>query len=470
MSREKNLAKNTLILSIGNFFPKLVGVVTLPILTGCLTRSEYGTYDLITTLVSLLLPIITLQVQSAAFRFLIECRDERKSVNEIVTNIFVFMIPITLVALVILFLCMPRLSLMTRILVCVYFFLDILYIALQQITRGLSYNLFYSLSAIFLSSVNLIMTVVLVWYRMLGINGVLCALVVAYLAGSVYLVLKIKKDVSIKFSLFSKAKIKELLNYSWPMVLNNLSSWILRMSDRLVITAFLGIEANALYAVANKIPNLLSMVQSTFTMAWQENASIASKDEDASLYYTSMFRSIYNIVSGFTAILIACTPILFIILVRGDYDEAYFQMPMLFLGMMFCCLAAFQGGIYVAYKHTKEVGLTTIAAAVCNLALDFMLVRSLGITAGSLSTLVSYLLLLFFRMHDLRKIVAIKYSAKDIMIPLFVLMIMCVISYQRVLILDIVNVFVGIVLCFVINRTLLYTVWLKVKERVNKGE
>ena len=71
MSRGKELAKNTLILFFGTFLPKLSSIITLPIITGGLTKVEYGTYDLIGTLISLLFPIVTLQIHSAAFRFLI---------------------------------------------------------------------------------------------------------------------------------------------------------------------------------------------------------------------------------------------------------------------------------------------------------------------------------------------------------------------------------------------------------------
>ena len=51
--RSRDLAKNTGILAIGTFLPKLASFITLPILTACLTKAEYGTYDLISTLVSL---------------------------------------------------------------------------------------------------------------------------------------------------------------------------------------------------------------------------------------------------------------------------------------------------------------------------------------------------------------------------------------------------------------------------------
>ena len=72
MGREKELVKNTIILSLGNFLPQLTSLITLPILTAFMTKTEFGTYDLINTVVSLLMPIITIRVESAAFRFMIE--------------------------------------------------------------------------------------------------------------------------------------------------------------------------------------------------------------------------------------------------------------------------------------------------------------------------------------------------------------------------------------------------------------
>ena len=90
MSRGGKLAKNTIILAIGTFLPKLASFITLPILTGCLSKESYGTYDLIVVLVSLFLPAVTLQIQTAAFRFLIDIRDKKENVKSIITNITAF--------------------------------------------------------------------------------------------------------------------------------------------------------------------------------------------------------------------------------------------------------------------------------------------------------------------------------------------------------------------------------------------
>ena len=44
MNRENKLIKNTFILSIGTFLPRLAGYVTLPILTGYLTKDTAWVY------------------------------------------------------------------------------------------------------------------------------------------------------------------------------------------------------------------------------------------------------------------------------------------------------------------------------------------------------------------------------------------------------------------------------------------
>ncbi len=455
MRREGKLVKNTIILSVGNFFPKLVAIFTLPILTAQLTKTEYGTFDLVSTLVALLLPVVTLQIQSAAFRFLIDCRNDIYRTSIIVTNIFAVIIPISTVVLLILYFCLNGIDPFTRLIICIYFFIDILYIAIQQVARGLSFNLSYSVASIILSLQNIIMLLIFVLHLGWGLKGTLLSLIISYMVSMTFLILRIRKYCIISFNFISLSSIKEMLAYSWPMVPNNLSNWVLALSDRLIITAFLGVEANAVFAVANKIPYLFTTVQSTFTMAWQENASMASGDSDACNYYSKIFNNVFSLLSGMMAILIAFTPILFSQLIKGDYDEAYYQMPLLFLSMLFSCLSSFLGGIYVASKKITSVGITTIVAAACHVIINLTLIKKLGITACSVSTLISYLVLVIYRMLDLKRIQSIKYNYRKIALFLFILTIMSVISYQRVMLLDLLNFGIAVPFACIGNRKLL---------------
>ena len=101
MSREGKFVKSTLILSIGTILPRLATFVSLPIITSGLTKEEYGLYDLVLVLVSLLLPAVTIQIHTSAFRFLIETKDESDD-KRIISSIFAVIIPLSLVTLAIL--------------------------------------------------------------------------------------------------------------------------------------------------------------------------------------------------------------------------------------------------------------------------------------------------------------------------------------------------------------------------------
>ena len=78
MNRERALFKNTVIITIGKICTQLITFFLLPLYTSILTTEEYGTVDLLNTLASLLLPIVTFQVEQAVFRRLIDNRDKER--------------------------------------------------------------------------------------------------------------------------------------------------------------------------------------------------------------------------------------------------------------------------------------------------------------------------------------------------------------------------------------------------------
>jgi O-antigen/teichoic acid export membrane protein len=231
MKREKRISEKYIYYCFGTFLPKLASLITLPIITGALTKTEYGTYDLISTLASLFLPFATLQIQSAAFRFLIDCRDNDKERKQVITNIYGFLVPVSLVALTILYFALHNLDTIIRLLICVYFAVDIILLTTQQIIRGLSKNKLYSLSAVAHSIINLLMVLLTISLLDKGLIGVLISIITASIVAIIILLIVGDVVSNIDPSLFSWNTIKGLLSYSWPMIPNSLSNWALSFSD-----------------------------------------------------------------------------------------------------------------------------------------------------------------------------------------------------------------------------------------------
>ena len=73
----KDLSKNTVIFTIGNFGSRILSFLLVPLYTYVLSTSEYGTIDIVNTTVQLLIPILTLNVQDSVLRFALDS-DYRK--------------------------------------------------------------------------------------------------------------------------------------------------------------------------------------------------------------------------------------------------------------------------------------------------------------------------------------------------------------------------------------------------------
>lgn len=468
MGNEEKLIKNTAILALGTFLPKLASFAILPILTGRLTQEEYGTYDLIIVLVSLFLPAVTLQIQTAAFRFLIDVKGNKAEETSIITNIFAYTLPASVAAVAVLFFALRGIDSIERILICLYFIGDITANTERQIVRGLSKNKYFSISAILGSLGQFAFVVIFVLLLDGGLVGATLSLIVASLCESVYLFLGAKLYQYINPKAVDKLQIKKMLQYSWPMVPNSMSMWVMRVSDRLVISIFLGVASNAIYAAANKIPSILTIAQNTFSMAWQENASVAIREKDSDAYYCRMFRSFFDFMAGAFGLLVAVLPVLFAVLVKGDYGDAYIQIPILLMASFFFSLTGYLGGIYVAYMKTKSVGITTAVSAVCNLVINLTLIHFIGLYAASVSTLVSYILLTVYRMIDVQRFVKIKYDVGHILLILAVLALMSGLAMMQTLTLNLLNVVIGAALFAILDGKMVVNFAKKALSRIKK--
>ena len=70
-------------LAASSFSTKLLSFFLLPLYTTILTTSEYGTYDIINTTVSLLVPILTIDIGDAVLRFSMDKTVSQKEVLSI---------------------------------------------------------------------------------------------------------------------------------------------------------------------------------------------------------------------------------------------------------------------------------------------------------------------------------------------------------------------------------------------------
>jgi len=415
--RNRELAMNTVILGIGQLIPKFLAVILLPILTTYLSMDEYGNYDLILSVASLLIPIVTLQIQQAVFRYLLSSTREIDK-SRFVTSAISYILISSAICYPIVFIFLKRMNLGTlnSVLICVLFYSEALYTLLGQIVRGLGFNIKYSVSVVVYSTVNLLFTAFLLVILHLGLEGVIVSLAVSYLSADLYMIVASGMLKYYKINCINKASLTQLLKFSAPIVPSSVALWVVNLSDRLIIIHFMGAAANGIYAVANKIPSLYSTAYNIFNLAWTETAARVSDDGNPAEYYTKLFHALFDFLIGVMLGLIAATPLIFKVLVKGNYGEAFYQVPILYFGIFFNSLVNFYSGIYIALKRTKQVGYSSVAGAILNALINIFLIKEIGLYAASISTALSFLIIALYRAYDLGKVIKIKYSLKDILL------------------------------------------------------
>ena len=119
--------------------------------------------------------------------------------------------------------------------------------------------------------------------------------------------------------------------YSAPLVPNNLSWVIISLSDRLMLTQMTGADANGIYAVANKFPNIVYTCYGFFSTAWKESAARILKEENKSQYYNSIYKDVKFFLKAIVLGLIAIMPLAFPLLVIESYIDAYIYIPILII-------------------------------------------------------------------------------------------------------------------------------------------
>ena len=76
----RDLSKNTILFTINSFGSKLISFLLVPLYTYVLSTNDYGTADLITSTVQLLVPVLTLNIQDAVLRFSLDKEYDKRAV------------------------------------------------------------------------------------------------------------------------------------------------------------------------------------------------------------------------------------------------------------------------------------------------------------------------------------------------------------------------------------------------------
>ena len=101
--KNKSLIKNIGVFTVGSFGSKILSFLLVPLYTTTLSTEEYGTVDIITSTVALLMPILVLSIFDATLRFGMDSKYQKEDVLSTSVNIGIKGILVLLLGVLILY-------------------------------------------------------------------------------------------------------------------------------------------------------------------------------------------------------------------------------------------------------------------------------------------------------------------------------------------------------------------------------
>ncbi len=451
MSTDNSIIKLTGLYFVGSFISKLLNFGLFFVYTFFLSKEEIGTYDLIITTTSLIIPLITVQIYDSLFRWLIAEKDHKVQSTIISNSIFILFTSLIFFT-IIYFPLTVFLDFKFKIEIYLFTILQVIFLAFQQISRSLGQNMVYTFGGILHSFLFLILSCIGLIVFNLKLQGLLIASSISFLIVTIFFYRKIKLKTFFFFELINKEKIKDLIRYSLPLVPNMISWWIIASSNRYFILLFLGPEKNGDFAVALKLPSILIMLTGIFSLAWQEKSIQRFEESGRDEYYTEIYSKYTRLLFGSVLILISTVKFTLDLIVDNNYFNVWSIIPVLYVSVIYQALSSFVGIGYLGSKKTKGAFSTTIYGALSTLLISFVLIPKIGLLGSSIGILGGYLIMLIVRIFQTKKYFRINYNFRELTFYHLMVGICILFLFFDNILIQILNILFSIGIALYLNR------------------
>ena len=394
------LLGNTLVFALGGLAVKAVSLVLMPLYTTALTAGEYGTAELLNSAIEIVLPLLSLGVVEALYRFSI---DDDVPKDELFAG--------SLVVLGGGVVCTGALCALGHVLwnmehaaaFFVLFCSVCVFKATTQLARGLGHVRRFVLYGLINALAMVVSTYLLLVRAHTGIEGYLWSYTIGYLVGGLVAFLGSAEYRLLAPFRFDRALLRRMLVYSLPLVPNLLSWWLVSVSGRYVVLWGSGLAAAGLFTAASKMPSLINIVASVFQQAWQYSTAREISSPDRGAFFGSVLRG-YSLATLTTAgLVIALNRPISRVMLQAEFAEGWRYVPLLMLAATFGVMTIFFGTFYQALMNSRMLMVSTMMGAVVNVILGVALVPFMGPWGAGLAGAVAYALVLVVRARDLRR-------------------------------------------------------------------
>ena len=413
-NRAMQMLRNLGIYAVGSIGSRLMTFLLVPIYSFFIAPSEFGYYDICFAAIMLMLPVISMQLREGAFRFLLDTTadDER---TRVVTFAMVAMLRNICACLVLgvaaHLLFDIRYMWYTLVFACVFALFEVV----QQMLRGLGHNKLFAGCGILSSFLIFAISVPLVVWADMGIEGVFLGNIVARVIAMLFAEWRVGVFRNyMRSNADYRAVGREIMRFSYPMVLVNLIVILIGSGNRFFIEHFLGLHDNGLYAVAVKFAAILEAMTLIINQTWQETAIKQYCDADRDSFYSKILNAYLWLLVALVVGISYGARLIYGYIVGVEYQESMWLVYPLVLSSMILAMLFFYDMGYQCSKNTSRQLPCLIVALVISLVTNYLFIIWWGLYGILASINVTYLFMLVYKMIDTRRYMRLRIEPRSV--------------------------------------------------------
>ena len=159
---------------------------------------------------------------------------------------------------------------------------------------------------------------------------------------------------------------------------------------------------------------------------------------------------------------------LFNMLIGEAYHSAYAHVYILLIAIFFNSICSLLGGIFTAYKESGIIGKTTVIGAIVNFVVNLAFIKFIGLYAASMSTLISYVVIVCVRTKHVKKFMKLVYPKEFLVQASIALIVVSIGYFMRVMLVNALILFFLFMWCAYSNKELAKTIIEPILNRLGR--
>lgn len=213
---------------------------------------------------------------------------------------------------------------------------------------------------------------------------------------------------------------KDLLRLSLPYVPTYLSSYFMQFVDRLLITSFFGLSTLGLYALVNRIGQVVTFTLQIISSGFRPIITVNYATEEGQGLSRKIFTGYWLATVPVSIISVLMSPLIINIFGGDKYQMAIPVLPYIILSVWLLGSFFLFGFGYQIKRKTIYVTLITFMVVVLIYVLSLVFIRTSGMIGIAQATTLAAALGAFLYVYISERLYSFKYSMKLMMLSIFI--------------------------------------------------